>query len=86
MAALGSKGAEFEPLSAIELTPGGVNSACCPLEVGEMNTSALVIGALHQRHTHSLVLHTKEEERYSIEKKITYLTGYHQVAFVAYLR
>ena len=39
---------------AFELTPGGVDSACRPSEVGEMSTSALVIGALHQCHSCSL--------------------------------
>ena len=50
VAGLESSGPEFEPLSAIELTPGGVHSACHPSEVGEMSTSVLVIGARHQQH------------------------------------
>jgi len=39
-------------LRCTELTPGGVDSACHPSEVGKMSTSVLVIGALHQRHSH----------------------------------
>ena len=30
-----------------------VDSACHPSEVGGLSTSALVIGALHQRHIHA---------------------------------
>ena len=41
VASLAPKGAEFEPLSAVELTPGEVDSACHPSEVGEMSTSVL---------------------------------------------
>ena len=50
MVSLGSSGPQFEPLSAVELTPGVVDSLCHPSEVGEMSTSVLVIGALHQRY------------------------------------
>ena len=38
-----SSGLEFELLLAIELTPGGVDSACHLSEVGEMSTSVQVI-------------------------------------------
>ena len=34
---LGSLGPEFKSCLAIELTPGGVDSACHPSEVGERN-------------------------------------------------
>ena len=50
VAGLGSSDPEFEPMSAVELTPGGVDKACHPSEVGEMTTNVLVIGALHQHH------------------------------------
>ena len=43
VASLESLSFEFEPLSAIELTPGGVDSAHHPSEVGEMSTGVLVI-------------------------------------------
>ena len=33
--------AAFEPLFSVELTPGGVDSAYHPSEVGEMSTSVL---------------------------------------------
>ena len=39
---LGSLGPEFKSRSAVELIPGGVNSACHPSEVGKMSTSLLV--------------------------------------------
>ena len=39
---LGSKGPEFKSRSAIELIPGGVDSACHPSEVGKMSASLLV--------------------------------------------
>ena len=42
MAGLRSLGLEFEPLLDIELTPGAVDSAYHPSEVGETRTSALV--------------------------------------------
>ena len=54
VAGLGPLAPEFELLITIELTPGGVDSACHPSEVGEMSTSALVLGALHQRHSRAL--------------------------------
>ena len=54
MAGLGTWGPEFEPLFTIELTAGGGDSACHPSEVGEMSTSVLVIGALHQWHSCAL--------------------------------
>ena len=38
---LGSYGAEFKSRSAVELIPGGVNSACHPTEVGKMSASML---------------------------------------------
>ena len=41
VAGLGPKGPEFEPLSAVELTPGGVYSACHPSEGDEMSPRAL---------------------------------------------
>ena len=41
MAGLGPKGPEFESLSAVELTPGGVDTTCHPSEVSEMSTSVL---------------------------------------------
>ena len=43
VAGLRSQGLEFEPLSAVELTQGGVDSACHPSDVGQMSTSVLVI-------------------------------------------
>ena len=39
---LGSSGPEFKSCSAVELIPGGVNSACHPSEVGKMSASLLV--------------------------------------------
>ena len=38
----GSFGPEFKSLSAVELIPGGVNSACHPSEVGKMSAITLV--------------------------------------------
>ena len=38
----GSEGPEFKSHSAVELIPGGVNSACHPSEVGKMSASMLV--------------------------------------------
>ena len=38
---LGSEGPEFKLCSAVELIPGGVNSACHPSEVGKMSASLL---------------------------------------------
>ena len=43
VAGLRSSGLEFELLSAIELSPGGVDSACHPSEVSKMSTSGLVM-------------------------------------------
>ena len=40
---LGSKDPEFKSPSAVELIPGGVDSACHPSEVGKMSTSMLGI-------------------------------------------
>ena len=34
-------GLEFDSLFPVELTPGGVDSACHPFVVSEMNTSVL---------------------------------------------
>ena len=43
VAGLGSWGPEFKSRSAVELIPGGVNSACHrPSEVGKMSASMLV--------------------------------------------
>ena len=71
VAGLRSQGLEFEPLPAVELTQGGVDSACHPSDVGEMSSSALVIEApastahprpqndatsSHRLHTIALVL------------------------------
>ena len=42
MAGFGSSGPEFKSRSAIELIPGGVNSACHPSEVGKMSANMLV--------------------------------------------
>ena len=39
---LGSKDPEFISHSAVELIPGGVDSACHPSEVGKMSTGLLV--------------------------------------------
>ena len=39
---LGSYDPEFKPRSAVELIPGGVNSASHPSEVGKMSASMLV--------------------------------------------
>ena len=41
VASLGSWSPTFDPLSIVELTPGGVDSACHPSEVSEMGTSVL---------------------------------------------
>ena len=41
-AGFGSSGPEFKSHSAVELIPGGVNSACHPSEVGTMSASMLV--------------------------------------------
>ena len=38
----GSEGPEFKSRSAVELIPGGVNSACHPSEVGKMSASMLI--------------------------------------------
>ena len=38
----GSLGHEFKSRSAVELIPGGVNSACLPSEVSKMSASMLV--------------------------------------------
>ena len=38
---LRSSGLEFEPLSVVELTPGGVDSASHLFEVSKMSTSLL---------------------------------------------
>ena len=73
MAGFGPESPEFDRLSAIELTPGGIDSACHPSNIGVMSRSVLVMGALHQRHsrapqpmmlpaTRSLVLHEDEKE------------------------
>ena len=42
VAGLGSSGPEFKFHLAVELIPGGVNSACHPSEVGKMSASLLV--------------------------------------------
>ena len=42
VAGLGSWGSEFKSRSAVELIPGGVNSACHPSEVGKGSASLLV--------------------------------------------
>ena len=42
LAGMGYQGPEFEHLSAIVLTPGGVDSACHPSEVGKMSASLMV--------------------------------------------
>ena len=39
---LGSKDPEFKSHSAVELIPGGVDSACHPSKVGQMSASLLV--------------------------------------------
>ena len=39
---LGSYDPEFKPHPAVELIPGGVDSACHPSEVGKMSASLLV--------------------------------------------
>ena len=39
---LGSKDPEFKSHFAVELIPGGVDSACHPSEVGKMSASLLV--------------------------------------------
>ena len=49
---LGSLNPEFKSHSAVELIPGGVDSACHPSEVGKMSASLLVscVGVeTHQR-------------------------------------
>ena len=38
---LGSEDPEFKSHSAVELTPGGVDSACHPSEVGKVSPSLL---------------------------------------------
>ena len=42
VAGFGSQGPEFKSRSAVELIPGGVNSACHPSKVGKMSASMLV--------------------------------------------
>ena len=42
MVGLGSEDPEFKSHSAVELIPGGVDSACHPSEVGKMSASLLV--------------------------------------------
>ena len=42
VASLGSEGPEFKSHSAVELIPGGVDSACRPSEVDKMSASLLV--------------------------------------------
>ena len=42
VASLGSYDPEFKSRSAVELIPGGVNSACHPSEVDKMSASLLV--------------------------------------------
>ena len=42
VACFGSYGPELKSRSAVELIPGGVNSACHPSEVGKMSASMLV--------------------------------------------
>ena len=39
---LGSEGPEFKSCLAVELIPGGIDSACHPSEVGKMSGSLLV--------------------------------------------
>ena len=39
---LGSEDPEFKSPTAVELIPGGIDSACHPSEVGEMSASLLV--------------------------------------------
>ena len=39
---LGSQGSKFKSCLALELIPGGVDSACHPSEVSKMSTSLLV--------------------------------------------
>ena len=68
---MGSSCPEFKPRWAAELIHQEVDSACHPSEVGKMSTSALVRGALHQRHsrvptndaTSSHRLHSIERDR-----------------------
>jgi len=43
---LGSEGREFKSQSAVELIPGGVDSACHPSEVGKMSASMLMSSPL----------------------------------------
>ena len=57
------------PLSAVELTPGAVDSDCHPSEVGEMRTSVMAIGALHQRHSLTLI------QRYFLQPCAAYEGG-----------
>ena len=42
VAGFGSSDPEFKSHSAVELIPGGVNSACHPSEVGKMSASMLI--------------------------------------------
>ena len=42
VAGLGSLGPELKSRSAVELIPGGVDSACHPSEVGKISASLLV--------------------------------------------
>ena len=42
VAGFGSEDPEFKSRSAVELTPGGVNSTCHPSEIGKMSASFLV--------------------------------------------
>ena len=63
---LGSEDPEFNSHSAVELIPGGVDSACHPSEVGEMSASLWVTGHCisgtatppKMMQPSSLVLHT----------------------------
>ena len=41
VAGLGYWGPEFKPLSTVELSPGGVDSACHPSKVGETSVTLL---------------------------------------------
>ena len=43
---LGSQGPEFRSRSAVELIPGGVNSARHPSEVGKMSASLLLVSCV----------------------------------------
>ena len=42
VADFGSEGPEFKSRSAVELIPGGVNSACHPSEISKMSASMLL--------------------------------------------